>query len=398
MSRVDQFWRRISLDSIFTGGWGAPEGLNKIVNYRRNWVGNRETCAKLVPSDYKTTIDKEFAFSDHTILEGSFPTPFVNHIPELIPDPSKTCRFQFIVPKKFKHTKHKPVVFHFAGTGDQQYWRRRLILAKPLMTEYSVASLLIENPFYGARKPKEQIRSNLIYVKDLFVMGGLLVTESLVLMRWLEKLGYGPFAFTGLSMGGHMACLGATVWHKPVALIPCLSWTTAATVFTRGVMSSAISWDKLEKQYYSDKRYKELKDKLKELHKTENQKRAAQNKFKICPFSSDSEVKFSKLLNFNNLDEKRLEILEFMHLLMDECTHLLHYDVPVDTSLVYALVAKDDAYVLRDGVNDFNSIWPESKVEYIVDQGHVSAFLLSQKKFRVSIINVLNDMIKKHYS
>ena len=58
MSRVDQFWRRISLDSIFTGGWGAPEGLNKIVNYRRNWVGNRETCAKLVPSDYKTTIDK----------------------------------------------------------------------------------------------------------------------------------------------------------------------------------------------------------------------------------------------------------------------------------------------------------------------------------------------------
>ncbi len=53
-----------------------------------------------------------------------------------------------------------------------------------------------------------------------------------------------------------------------------------------------------------------------------------------------------------------MEVLEFMHLLMDECTHLLHYDIPVDTSLVHVIAAKDDAYVLRDGVNDFNSIWP----------------------------------------
>ena len=53
-----------------------------------------------------------------------------------------------------------------------------------------------------------------------------------------------------------------------------------------------------------------------------------------------------------------MEILEFMHLLMDECTHLLNFDVPFDTSLVHVVAAKDDAYVLRDGVNDFNSIWP----------------------------------------
>ncbi len=39
-------------------------------------------------------------------------------------------------------------------------------------------------------------------------------------------------------------------------------------------------------------------------------------------------------------------------------THLLHYDIPVDTSLIHVIAAKDDAYVLRDGVNDFNSIWP----------------------------------------
>jgi hypothetical protein len=36
----------------------------------------------------------------------------------------------------------------------------------------------------------------------------------------------------------------------------------------------------------------------------------------------------------------------------------LHYDIPIDTSLIHVIAAKDDAYVLRDGVNDFNSIWP----------------------------------------
>jgi hypothetical protein len=36
------------------------------------------------------------------------------------------------------------------------------------------------------------------------MMGAMLVGESVVLMRWCEKLGYGPFVLTGLSMGGHV--------------------------------------------------------------------------------------------------------------------------------------------------------------------------------------------------
>ena len=43
---------------------------------------------------------------------------------------------------------------------------------------------------------------------------------------------------------------------------------------------------------------------------------------------------------------------------MDECTGMINYDKPIDTSLVRVLTAKDDAYVLRDGVHDFETIWP----------------------------------------
>jgi len=48
------------------------------------------------------------------------------------------------------------VIFHFAGTGDQNFWRRRWLLAKPLLTGHKVASLILENPFYGVRKPENQ--------------------------------------------------------------------------------------------------------------------------------------------------------------------------------------------------------------------------------------------------
>ena len=47
-------------------------------------------------------------------------------------------------------------------------------------------------------------RSSLHNVSDLFVMGGALVLESLVLFHWCERQGYGPLGITGISMGGHV--------------------------------------------------------------------------------------------------------------------------------------------------------------------------------------------------
>ena len=49
-------------------------------------------------------------------------------------------------------------------------------------------------------------RSSLHNVSDLFVMGGGLVLESLVLFHWCERQGYGPLGITGISMGGHVSC------------------------------------------------------------------------------------------------------------------------------------------------------------------------------------------------
>uniref|UniRef100_A0A1B6EA70 Uncharacterized protein n=1 Tax=Clastoptera arizonana TaxID=38151 RepID=A0A1B6EA70_9HEMI len=161
-----------------------------------------------------------------------------------------------ILPKKWSSDHYKPVCIHMAGTGDHYYWRRRQVIAKPLLKEGNIGSILLENPFYGKRKPKDQVRSILHNVSDVFVMGGCLILESLALFNWCESQGYGPLGVTGMSMGGHMASLAATSWPKPLVVVPCLSWSTASGVFTEGVISGAINWELLETQFRTDSVYK----------------------------------------------------------------------------------------------------------------------------------------------
>lgn len=93
-------------------------------------------------------------------------------------------------------------------------------------------------------------------------MGGCCILESLVLFNWCERMGLGPLGITGLSMGGHLASLAATNYPKPLVLVPCLSWSTASSVFTQGVMSHSINWDVLETQYFADGQYREKLSKM----------------------------------------------------------------------------------------------------------------------------------------
>lgn len=76
-------------------------------------------------------------------------------------------------------------------------------MVKPLL-KYGIGSIILENPYYGFRKPKSQLYSCLHHVSDVFVMGGCLVLESIVLLNMCESLGLGPLGVTGLSMGGHV--------------------------------------------------------------------------------------------------------------------------------------------------------------------------------------------------
>lgn len=320
-----------------------------------------------------------------------------------------------------------------------------------------------------------------------------------------------------------MASLAATNWPKPLVLVPCLSWSTASSVFTQGVMSQSINWDRLETQFFADGNYcerlakmvtvvdesfvagqqfmKQFKRSLKELKSDINEtKYQFDNPKTNIIHMSDQEKLTSKLVNqlmskdateFTTIeinyinekikeiqnrmdDEKRLEdekkleenkikstestletasnvittatngitsalfagktqlmslilptpkdqssssviekipekpekiditktnwwereALQFMRGVMDECTHLKNFSVPLDTSLIIVVCAKDDAYVPRDGCSSLDELWPGAEIRYL-DAGHVSAYVLHQKLFRSCIVEAFERSKKK---
>ncbi|XP_077983740.1 protein ABHD18-like [Glandiceps talaboti] len=255
MSRLDVLYRSLVLTKFFTRGWGKPDSLKRIFEFQKT-LTNRETGKHLVDRNYPIYVDKDEVKGECRLIDGHFLSPLQVHLPGIMPKEIETARFQMILPKKWK-TDHKPICIHLAGTGDHYFWRRRTMMARPLLKEYGIASILLENPYYGSRKPKEQIRSSLHNVSDLFVMGGALILESAALLHWCERQGFGPLGLTGISMGGHMATLAASCWHKPIALVPCLSWSSATPVFTEGVLSHSIPWKLLQTQYECHQEYEE---------------------------------------------------------------------------------------------------------------------------------------------
>uniref|UniRef100_A0ABI7XFF1 Abhydrolase domain containing 18 n=1 Tax=Felis catus TaxID=9685 RepID=A0ABI7XFF1_FELCA len=317
-------------------------------------------------------------------------------------------------------------------------------------------------PGWLSWKPKDQIRSSLKNVSDLFVMGGALVLESAALLHWLEREGYGPLGMTGISMGGHMASLAVSNWPKPMPLIPCLSWSTASGVFTTGVLSKSINWRELEKQYYTQTVYEEeiihmleycgtdsfkmgqefvkrfpigadkltnlnlvsrtlnldmtdqvVSQKPRDYHQSNKTSISATseglllqdtskmecfnqtlspNKSSYTSCGPQSYHLLSKEQRRNNLQK---ESLIFMKGVMDECTHVANFSVPVDPSLIIVVQAKEDAYIPRTGVRSLQEIWPGCEIRYL-EGGHISAYLFKQGLFRRAIYDAFERFLHKY--
>lgn len=395
VSRFDAVYRTALLSKYFIKGWGKPDNLKRIFDFKKRMT-SRETCSQLVPHDYPVTIDKIEEHSSYRILEGHLVSPLVQYLPECVPKESHKAWFQVLLPKRWVTDPLRPVCIHLAGTGDHYFWRRRTLTCRPLLKENGVASIILENPFYGLRKPKDQVRSNLHCVSDIFVMGGCLVLESMALLHWCEREGFGPLGITGISMGGHMASLAGANWYKPLGIIPCLSWTTASCVFTQGVMSGAIPWELLQSQYFSDHVFREEIEQL--IHSPEQNAafKAGQQFARELSHSNVSSYQELSLALQSGPGVRSAEVLNFMRGIMDECTHLENFARPVDPALAVCVAATRDAYVLREGLRPLTDIWPGCEVRY-VDCGHIAAFLFNQHVFRKAIVDSLEKTSVKYY-
>jgi len=172
------------------------------------------------------------------VQDGRFPSPAAVGP---LPAASAEARFQLLLPSKAG--PRPPVCLFLASSGDHGFGLRRF-LARPLLSR-GVGALLLENPYYGSRRPPGQHGEALRTVADLLLMFRATAVEAVALLGWLLARGHPKVGVSGYSMGGSLAAYTACFFPLPLAVVPVAVAHSAAPVFTQGVLSALPDWEAL---------------------------------------------------------------------------------------------------------------------------------------------------------
>jgi dienelactone hydrolase len=127
------------------------------------------------------------------------------------------------------------VALHLAASGDQGF-ALRLRFAAPLLRQ-GLGALVLENPYYGARKPAAQLGPAVRTVADLHLMAAAAFQEGRALLRWLRhEQRVRLVGVTGFSMGGQMAAMVGASVEFPAAVVPIAGAFSPDSVFREGVL------------------------------------------------------------------------------------------------------------------------------------------------------------------
>lgn len=250
------------------------------------------------------------------------------------PEESRRAYIEWVMPAEAGF--ETPVCIHFAATGDEGFVRRRTALAFPL-SKRGIGSLILENPFYGRRRPAGQHKKMLRCFSDLFLMGGATFMEGRALLDWLQKEGYSRAGVSGISMGGHMAAMVGSLSPVPVAIIPCIAPHSPSAVFTEGTLRHYCAWEVLKHGQHG-----------------------------------------------------RRPAREFMKGLLD-IMDIRNFPTPKAPAAATMVAARNDAYIPQDSTLKMHHHWPGSSLIWL-DGGHVGAFLFHRRAFIEAITHAFSKL------
>jgi hypothetical protein len=107
-----------------------------------------------------------------------------------------------------------------------------------------VRSIILENPYYGSRRPNPDHSQPIRTVSDFMVMGAAAVSEARGILMWLHEQGW-EIGVSGYSMGGNTTALVAATMQVPLAAAPLAASHSPGPVFLDGVLREGIAWDAL---------------------------------------------------------------------------------------------------------------------------------------------------------
>ena len=211
-------------EPIFNQGWGNSDLLE---------------CFKEKSGYAGPIADIDIAWSYSEFSDGAFyrDGTFVSPEVDLLPQASRTAHVREVSPSGQAAAS---VVF-MAAFNDHGYATRTKLAT--LLARVGIASLMLENPYYGRRRPVpgQPMRT----VTDFFAMGSAAVAEGRSLLKWLAANRPGPVGITGYSMGGNIAALISATTPFPIATAALAAAYSPGPVWMEGALGAAIAWDAL---------------------------------------------------------------------------------------------------------------------------------------------------------
>ena len=168
------------------------------------------------------------------VTRGEFPSPAM----EVLPDRAHRARVIRVEPSG---TTDKTVVLMAAWNEHDP--RARLDIAH-LLADRGIASLILENPYYGDRRPSDGDQQPIRTVSDFFQMGAGALAEGRALLAMVRDQGGSP-GVAGYSMGGNVAALVSALVPFSVATAPLAPSYSPAPVYLDGVLRGGIDWPAL---------------------------------------------------------------------------------------------------------------------------------------------------------
>lgn len=332
---------------FFSRGWGGPklDLLESVI--KQLWHGvEGQNCPEWSPTSVQPSWKTVWESRTASLREGVFKTPIDEQLLSALPQESHTARVAFLSPKCVP-TSRLACVVHLAGTGDHTF-ERRLRLGGPLLKE-NIATMVLESPFYGKRRPMLQRGAKLLCVSDLLLLGRVTIEEARSLLYWLDhEAGFGKLGVCGLSMGGVHAAMVGSLHPTPIAILPFLSPHSAVVAFCEGILKHGTAWEALRNDLG--------------VQQQEEEKIAM------------------------SLEEARERMRNVLSL-----TDVTRFPIPKNPNSVIFVAATDDGYIPKHSVLELQKAWPGSEVRWVTG-GHVSSFLLHNGEFRRAIVDGLNRL------
>lgn len=262
---------------------------------------------------------------------------FVSPAPTPLPPESRTANFELWMPSRGFRGEMCVVL---AATAEEGFIRRRLF-ARRLLDD-GIGALILENPFYGSRRPSGQRGAALRTVADQFAMNTATVDEARALLGWIRDEGYFP-GVTGYSQGGFMAAFAAVLVDFPVVAVPRGVGTSAVPVFTKSALSHGIKWRTLAAESGSE-------------------------------------------------EQARTEMALYLAVV-----DLTRHPAPVAPDLATVLVARHDGFVLPEDGEALHRHWAGSHLAWS-EAGHVTSIFLDGKEHARVVVDAFRRARKRRPS